>query len=88
MCTVVVDARGGQALYLLNIVCYLKLVTVLFVKCHAPPTYENVPISVVTTPLDPSCVNHCNLLLNFFKLVNYIYIVVPRINCFLCKKKK
>jgi len=38
MRTVVFDARGGQALYLLNCVCDLKHVTMLFVKFHAPPT--------------------------------------------------
>jgi len=32
MCTVVFDARGGQALYLLNFVCDLKHVTAPFVK--------------------------------------------------------
>jgi len=38
MRTVVFDAKGGQVLYLLNFVCDLKHVTMLFVKCHAPPT--------------------------------------------------
>jgi len=38
MRTVVFDARGDQALYLLNFVCDLKHVTMLFVKWHAPPT--------------------------------------------------
>jgi len=38
MHTVVFDTRGGHALYLLNFVCDLKHVTMLFVKCHAPPT--------------------------------------------------
>ena len=41
----------------------------------------------LTEPFDLSCVYHCNLLLNFFTVVNYIYIVVPRINGFLCKNK-
>jgi len=36
--TVVFDVRGGQAFYLLNFVCDLENVTVLFVKLHAPPT--------------------------------------------------
>jgi len=38
MCTVVFDAKGGQALYLLNFECDLKHVTVPFVKFHVPPT--------------------------------------------------
>jgi len=36
MYTVVYDARGGQALYLLNFVCDLKHVTVMFVEVNAP----------------------------------------------------
>jgi len=40
--------------------------------------YANVQVSVVTTPFHPS------LLLNFFTIVNYRYIVVHRINGFLC----
>jgi len=35
---VVFDARGRQSLYLLNCVCDLKPVTMLFVNFHAPPT--------------------------------------------------
>jgi len=38
MRTVVFDARGDQALYLLNFVCDLKHVTMLSVKLPAPPT--------------------------------------------------
>ena len=38
MCTVVFDTKSGQALYLLNSVCDLKHVTVIFVKTIAPPT--------------------------------------------------
>ena len=38
MRTVVFDARGEQALYLLNFVCDVKHITMLFVKLHAPPT--------------------------------------------------
>ena len=49
--------------------------------------YANVQISAVTTPFDLSCVNHCNLLLNIFTIVNYRYMVVPRINGLLCKKR-
>jgi len=84
---VVFDARGGQVFYLRNIVYDLKHVTMLFVKFHAPPPYANVQISVVTTPFDPSCVYHCNLLLHFFTTDNYRHIVVPRINAFLCINK-
>jgi len=49
--------------------------------------YANVQIPVVTTPFDSSCVYHCNLLVNVFTIVNYRYIVVPRINGFLCINK-
>ena len=35
---VVIDARGGLAQYLLKLVCDFQRVTLLFVKCHAPPT--------------------------------------------------
>jgi len=38
MRTVDFDASGGQARYLLNFVCDLKHVTMLFVKFHSPPT--------------------------------------------------
>jgi len=38
MRTVVFDARGGQAPYLVNFVYDLKHVTMIFVKVHAPPT--------------------------------------------------
>jgi len=38
MRTVVFDASGGRVLYLLNCVCDLKHVTMLFVKFRAPPT--------------------------------------------------
>jgi len=74
---VIVDARGAQALYLLNCVCGLKHVTVLFVTFHAPLT--NVQISVLTTLFYPSCVHH-RLLLNVFTIINYRYIVIYRIN--------
>ena len=37
MCRVVNDTRGGQAPYLINLVCDFKHVTLLFVKFHAPP---------------------------------------------------
>jgi len=49
--------------------------------------YENFQISVVATHFDSSCVYHCKLLLNCFRIVNYIYRVVPKINAFLCIKK-
>jgi len=49
--------------------------------------YANVQISVVTIPFDPSCVYHCNLLLNSFTIVNYRYIVVYRIIGFPCINK-
>ena len=35
MCKVVIDAKGGQARYLLDMVCDFQHVTLLFVKCHA-----------------------------------------------------
>jgi len=38
MRTVVFDASGDQALYLLNFVCDLKHVTMLCLKLHAPTT--------------------------------------------------
>jgi len=38
MHTVVFDARGDQALYLLYFVCDVKHVTMMIVKLHAPPT--------------------------------------------------
>ena len=38
MLTVASCFRGGQVLYLLNFVCDLKHVTMLFVKFHAPST--------------------------------------------------
>ena len=38
MRTVVFDARGDHALYLLYFVCDLKRVTMLFLKLHVPPT--------------------------------------------------
>ena len=88
MRTVVFDARCVQALYLLNIVCDLKHVTVLFVNFVCPThRYANDQISVVTTPVDPSRVYHCKLLFNVFTIIIYIYIVVPRINGFLCKQE-
>jgi len=90
LCTIVFDTRGGRMLYLLNFVCDLKHVTVLFVKLSCPiHWYANVQISVVTKPFDFSCVYHCNVLLIFLKIVNYIYtcIVLPIINGFLCKTK-
>jgi len=49
--------------------------------------YANVQMSVVTTPFNPSGFYHCYLLLNFLTIVNYRYIVVLRINGFICKKE-
>jgi len=41
----------------------------------------------MTTPFDPLCVYHCNLLLKFLTVVNYRYIAVLRKNGFLRNNK-
>ena len=86
MCTVVFDTRGDWALFA-KLCVWPESCCSAVCKMSCPThRYANVQLSVVTTPFDLSCVYHCNLLLNFLTSVNFRYIVLPRINGFLCKK--
>ena len=75
MCMVVISAIGGQALCLLNLVCDIKHVTLMFVKCHAQPTDMQIFKFRSSTQLLISHVltirNDCYGLINFFTIVKW-----------------
>ena len=80
----VVDGRGGQARYLLNLICHLEHVwSLLFVQFHAPPT----DMRTFKFRLWSHMCWQLLFAIRFFTVVHFRYYVVPRINGFLCKNK-